>query len=188
MLNEKLHAYLSSRRFSDRCAADKFFERVFHWRKRLYFDEVENANVWSFYLVERDLHHAFEEWILARGLPPYAFWSRPEHDLAAAGLSRSTFPISETASVYRPPVPRAGQAIDYVLEVLCLEKNSALLGFLGYLIGSDNERSLTPSVASVWLRVFVQFEGDARIVSPIPHPLESALKKDLDLSIWEAAT
>lgn len=179
MLSERLHRYHSQRRFKSSEEAVKLFERRFHRRKMLYFDEVENANVWSFYLVDRDLHHTFEEYIRTRGLPPYAIWSRPGRESATDDIGRGTFPISETATLYRKPVPKAGEAVDYLIEVLEVTSNSAILGFLGYLVDSDGVRSVDPSVAALWLRVFVKYRGDARDIASLPASLNDVLRGDL---------
>ena len=179
-LNEQLHNYFSARRFGSIGDLDAFLDsgRVFRHRKRLYFDEVENANVWSFFLVERDLHHTFEEYIIARGLPPYAIWSKPERQNVNDGIGRATFPISETAALYRRPVPKAGDMLDYALEILSLSDTSAVLGFLGFLAEVNGKRSLQPSVACAWLRVFVKYEGAERRVATIPAKLRQVLEKD----------
>ncbi len=164
-MNRALARYHAERSDPD----ETFWSRVFVWRKRLYFDEVENANVWSFYLVDRDLHHTFEEWILAGRLEPYAVWSQRE------GRPRTTFPIAETAALYRPPVPRAGWSIDYTLEVLQLGKRSATLGMLGYGIDLDGLRSRSPSIAAMWRRVYVEYGERDRTPAPLPEQLRARL-------------
>lgn len=179
MLSDQLHRYHLQRCFTSPDEAAKLFGRRFHRRKTLYFDEVENANVWSFYLVDRDLHHTFEEYIRARGLTPYAIWSRPGRESATDDIGRATFPISETASLYRKPVPKAGEALDYVMEVLEIESNSAILGFLGYRVDLEGVRSLDPSVAALWLRVFVRYRGDERNLADLPQSFNSILRGDL---------
>jgi hypothetical protein len=184
MINEKLHRYYSRRCFRTSDELGQFLARAFHRRKTLYFDEVENANVWSFYLVDRDLHHTFEEYVLGRGLPAYATWSRLGREEAKDDIGRATFPISEASALYRKPVPRAGEAVDYVLEVLELDSNSAVLGFLGFLVGVDGQRSLRPSVTAAWLRVFVQYSGDEREVASFPPSFEETLRGDLATDAW----
>jgi hypothetical protein len=180
-LSVQLHDYLEARSFHDQEAANHFFhsDRVFWRPKRLYFDEVENANVWSFFLVERDLHHTFEEYVIDRQLPPYAIWSKRERQDVDDGIGRATFPISETVALYRQPVPRAGDLLRYALEVRHVGRTSAVFGFLGFLIGANGECKLNPSVASLWLRVFVRYQGDEnRKPEPIPDRLRKILVMD----------
>ena len=179
MLSRKVHDYYQLRCFKDASEAAGFFGRTFTRRKILYFDEVENANAWSFYLVSRDLHHTFEEYIAQRGLPPYAVWSRPGREDASDDIGRSTFAISETSTIYRKPVPKAGEAIDYTVEVLEIGSSTATIGFLGYLIDPQGERSLSPSVAAAWLRAFVRYRGEERDLASIPASLRDVLEKNL---------
>jgi hypothetical protein len=188
MLNDRIHRYYHARSFDTEERFAHFWQATFHRRKPLYFDEVENANVWSFYLVDRDLHHTFEEFVLAKGLPPYAVWSRPDRESASDEIGRATFPISENGAVYRRPVPRAGQAVDYTLEVLELNSNSAVLGFLGFLVDFNGSRSLQPSVAAVWLRVFVRYTGDRRDIAVIPDSFREALEGSLaEKGVWSSS-
>jgi hypothetical protein len=178
-LNRQLSEYFDSRCFKDEGSAGAFFTTAFKHRKRLYFDEVENANVWSFYLIDRDLHHTFEEYLLNRGVvAPYAIWSRPERETGSDDIGRATFPIAETAAMYRRPVPKAGESLDYVLEILHLGDKSAVLGFLGFRVDLDGNRHLTPSVAAAWLRIFVKYSGDDRHAAPIPASLRKILFDD----------
>lgn len=175
-LNSQLERYLVARSFGSPAVTKEFLGRdgVFHREKRIYFDEVENANVWSFYLVERDLHHTFEEFIIKCGLPPYAIWSR--RGTNAIKSARVTFPISETATIFRAPVPKAGHTIEYALEVLNIGNSSAIFGLLGFLRCDDGAFAKSPSVAAVWLRVLVEYnEDDSR--TPIELPVK--LKKHL---------
>lgn len=175
-LNGQLERYLVARSFGSPDVTKEFLRRdeVFHREKRIYFDEVENANVWSFYLVERDLHHTFEEFVLGRSLPPYAIWSiRGTNAVKAA---RVTFPISETAAIFRPPVPIAGQTIEYTLEILHVGNSSAIFGFLGFLHHDDGTFEKSPSVAAAWLRVLVEYgEDDSRRPIPLPDKLKKHL-------------
>ena len=180
-LNQQLQDYFNVRVFNAERTLDDFLTSpsVFRHTKYIYFDEVENANVWSFSLVDRDLHHTFEEYIINSGLPPYAIWSRPERENINDGIGRATFPISEIAAMYRRPVPKAGDKLDYVIEVLSLGNSFVLLGFLGFLIDIDGKRSLRPSVASAWLRVFVTYKGADRHVTTIPDKVLNVLRKSL---------
>jgi hypothetical protein len=178
-LSERLHQYFKSRCFASEDSAAGHFRKSYHRRKRIYFDEVENANVWSFYLVDRDLHHTFEEFLSERGLgAPYAVWSRPGRESVGDDIRRATFPIAETATKYGQPVPRAGDSLIYTVETLHLGDTSAVLGFLGFLVKQDGRRSLSPSVASVWLRVFVRYTGagDERRRETIPGSLREVLR------------
>ncbi|MFY9820555.1 MAG: hypothetical protein WAM82_04185 [Thermoanaerobaculia bacterium] len=175
-LNKQLERYLRARSFGSPEGTKEFLQRgyVFHRAKRFYFDEVENANVWSFYLVERDLHHTFEEFVLSLGLPPYAIWSK--HGTNAINAARVTFPISETASIFRAPVPIAGQTIEYALEVLHIGNSSAIFGFLGFLHDEDSTFAKSPSVAAAWLRVLVEYsDDDSRTAIRLPDRLKKYL-------------
>ncbi len=180
-LSPKLKHYYTARSFSEEHATRTFLESSFVHKKRLYFDEVENANVWSFYLVDRDLHHAFEEFLSFSGLKiPYANWSRPERNHAKDDLGRATFPIAESATLYRKPVPTAGDWVHYVVEVLNLGEKHAVFGFLGFRGDSETTLSFSPSVVAMWLRLFVQYRGDGRSVTEIPHSLRVVLKTALE--------
>jgi len=179
VLSERIHAYYKIRCFDDVSDSVHFFGRVFTRRKTLYFDEVENANVWSFYLVSRDLHHTFEEYISRSGLPPYAIWSRPGRENSSDGIGRATLAISETSAIYRKPVPKAGEAVDYTIEVLEIGPSSVIFVFLGYLVNSEGERSLRPSVAAGWLRAFVRYQGEDRELDALPASLREVLEKDV---------
>jgi len=152
-------------------------------KKHLYFDEVENANVWSFYLVDRDLHHTFEEFLVARGLDvPHAIWSRPDRENSKDDIGRATFPIAEVAAIYKCPVPKAGDILHYVIEVIELNPTSAVFGFLGYLLDANGKRNLKPSVVAAWLRVFVKYVGNDRNPGSIPASLRKILEEDLKRS------
>jgi hypothetical protein len=180
-LNQKLQGYFAARVFNSEEKLDEFLtsSRIFRYTKHLYFDEVENANVWSFSLVDQDLHHTFEEYIINSGLPPYAIWSRPDREDIKDDLGRATFPISEIATMYRPPVPKAGDELNYIIEVLSLDEGSAVLGFLGFLVPLTGKRSLKPSLASAWLRVFVNYKGDDRYIATIPIKFHKVLQNSL---------
>lgn len=174
-LNGQLERYLDARSFGSPDMTEEFLQRdeVFHREKRIYFDEVENANVWSFYLVERDLHHTFEDFVLSCGLPPYAIWSK--RGTNAIKAARVTFPISETAAIFRTPVPVAGQIIEYALEVLHIGNSSAVFGFLGFL-HYDGAFAKSPSVAAAWLRVLVEYSDDeSRKAIQLPDKLRKSL-------------
>jgi acyl-CoA thioesterase FadM len=188
-LNEELDRYRRKRSFDSPAASEEFLKReyVFHRTKRLYFDEVENANVWSFYLVERDLHHTFEEFIMSLGLPPYAIWSK--HGTNAVKEARVTFPISETAAIFKAPVPTAGMAIEYALEVLHVGKKSAVFGFLGFLHGELSGFAQEPSVVAAWLRVLVEYTNGARKVIPLPDDFKERLGRHVSQDFrWTQVT
>jgi len=172
--------YRENRTFQTKEQLDAYLGRpdVFTYTKRLYFDEVENANVWSFYLVDRDLHHAFEELVIAEELDPYAIWSKQEN--STLGGARSTFPISETAAIYRLPVPKAGDTIDYVVEILEMSDKAATFGFLGYRRPYDNLQEFGPSVTATWVRTYVQYDGDKRGPVTIPSKLRNVLDRHVD--------
>ena len=177
VLSTILRNYYNARCFSSALQLNALIGRAFNRRKTLYFDEVENAGVWSFYLIDRDLHHTFEEYVLDRGLPAYAVWSRSGD--GAQNLPRCTFPIAETTHLYRKPVPRAGDSLRYVIEVLDVKENSAVFGFLAYCTRRPGTESLEPSATAVWDRVFVKFRDDQRDVAPLPPCLRSVLEEDL---------
>jgi len=177
-LNERLDRYRRMRSFDSPAGTWELLQRkeVFHRTKRIYFDEVENANVWSFYLVERDLHHTFEEFVISLDLPPYAIWSKQGTN--AIKDARVTFPISETAAVFKDPVPTAGMTIEYVLEVLHVGKSSAVIGFLGFVHGESGAYAKTPSVVAAWLRVLVEYNANGtRSVIPLPDEFKARLEK-----------
>jgi len=178
-LSNALESYRKGRTFRTKEAVAAFLKQpsVFSRRKPIYFDEVENANVWSFYLVDRDLHHTFEEYVVARHLPAYANWSRQLH-LLGPTIERGTFPIAETASHFFRPVPEAGHVMHYALEVLDLSDTSAVFGFAGFC-----ERGGQPpdqaSVFALWLRVFVEYRGSERVRAPLPLPVTTVLRADM---------
>jgi hypothetical protein len=179
-LSETIEKYRQARSFGTADAVHEFLseQRVYSRPKRIYFDEVENANVWSFYLVDRDLHHTFEEYLLDRHLPAYAGWSRHQYILDPA-IERATFPISETATRYFPPVPEAGDVVHYALEVLDVNDTSAVFGFVGFCecAGQLAERA---SVLALWLRVFVKYVGLKRSPAPMPSTLAGVLRSDME--------
>jgi hypothetical protein len=177
-LNAELDRYRRERSFESSAASEEFLRRedVFHRTKQLYFDEVENANVWSFYLVERDLHHTFEEFVMSLGLPPYAIWSKHGTN-AVKKNARVTFPISETAAMFKPPAPTAGMAIEYALEVLHVGETCAIFGFLGFPHGENGTFAAKPSVVAAWLRVLVEYTNGARKVIPLPDDFKEQLAR-----------
>lgn len=184
-LSSEIDEYRRARPFGDRGLVEQFLSepRVFARRKAINFDEVENANVWSFYLVDRDLHHTFEEYVIDRKLPAYSRWSRDPRILDPQ-IERATFPISETASRFFPPVPEPGDFVRYVMEVIDVGESSIVLGFVAFrerdreIASRASLFALWRRVFALWRRVFVKYDGASRTPAAIPRPVAAILKTD----------
>jgi hypothetical protein len=111
---------------------------------------------------------------MARGLPPYATWSKAR--TGGDDLGRSSFPIGDTAHKYRPPVPAPGDSLMWLTEALVVGRSHALLAFAAYCDRSVTS-SRSPSAAFLWLRTFIHDPAGARAHVELPSSLSAGLAR-----------